>query len=166
MRVAHRMNPPASATSCSVTTASKKMNIEGSSNPRLWAVDGRRSTLTSTKQLSNAPVKHRIYERPSIVPYQVMTPVSRPRLHPFHLIISSPRSHLAGLALTAFVLPVPNPLAALAFAATACIFSTLAALALAFLTLAFLAADMSFPFAIAMHEASARNALYSAGRGR
>jgi hypothetical protein len=56
---------------------------------------------------------------------------------------------LAAGAFTVFVLAVPPSRAALAFAAIACIFSTLAARALAFLTLASLAADMSFPFAIA-----------------
>jgi len=57
--------------------------------------------------------------------------------------------HLAAGAFTGFVLAVPPSRAALAFAAIACIFSTFAARALAFLTLASRAADMSFPFAIA-----------------
>jgi hypothetical protein len=67
----------------------------------------------------------------------------------FHLITFPSTIHLAAGAFTGFVLAVPPNRAALAFAAMACIFSTFAARALAFLTLASLAADMSFPFAIA-----------------
>jgi hypothetical protein len=66
-----------------------------------------------------------------------------------HLITFLSTIHLAAAVFTVFVLAVPPSRAALAFAAMACIFSTFAARALAFLTLASLAADMSFPFAIA-----------------
>jgi hypothetical protein len=81
-----------------------------------------------------------------------------------HLITFLSTIHLAAAAFTVFVLAVPPNRAALAFAAIACIFSTFAARALAFLTLASLAADMSFPFAIAGARGFSFNERGRAGR--